>query len=81
MLVTGAFGDFLLEGSAHPWLLFAGVACSISAVVTDSRSHPSPAQDDLTKLASADAAAVTTTTTVTAAVPEPSLASAPMDTM
>ena len=60
MLICGAVGDFLLEGSAHPGLLFGGVAGCMCAVVADSQSHP-PRQppkpaDDRLRLASADSA-------------------------
>jgi drug/metabolite transporter (DMT)-like permease len=37
MLICGQIGDFALEGSSHPPLLFAGVLMCIFAVVADSR--------------------------------------------
>ena len=55
MLVCGAMGDFLLEGSARPLLLFAGVGGCMLAVVADSQSHPAPTRSSL---ASSDSATV-----------------------
>ena len=59
MLICGAIGDYLLEGSAHPLLLFAGVAGCMCAVVADSQSHPPKRRSSL---ASADGAAVAAAT-------------------
>ena len=65
MLLTGAIGDFLLEGSAHPMLFFCGVALCMCAVVSDSQSHPHRSADS--SLASADSAAATAAAALEAA--------------
>lgn len=52
MLICGGLGDFLLEGSAKPPLLFSGVAGCILAVLADSQSHVTqPASIDAVALA------------------------------
>lgn len=56
MLLTGAVGDFLLEGSAHPGRFFGGVALCMCAVVSESQSHP---RRSAPSLAPADLAAAT----------------------
>ena len=58
MLMCGSLGDYLLEGSAHPYLFFGGVTGCIGAVLADSQSHPRRPRLPL-PLASADAAAAT----------------------
>lgn len=65
MLLTGAIGNFMLEGSAHPALFFSGVALCMCAVVSDSQSHPHRSADS--SLASADSAAATAATELEAA--------------
>ena len=57
MLVCGSVGDFLLEGSANPALLWCGIAGCLCAVVADSQSHPAPSSTDQVSLTSADSAA------------------------
>lgn len=57
MLVCGAVGDFLLEGSTNPLLLFAGVLGCMAAVIADSKSHPEHAANERVELTSADGAA------------------------
>lgn len=42
MLVCGSIGDYLIDGSGKPGLLFGGIAGCIGAVVADSQSHASP---------------------------------------
>ena len=64
MLICGAVGDFLLEGSAHPGLLFGGVVGCMCAVVADSQSHPPrqpPKPADELRLVSADSAVAVAT--------------------
>jgi hypothetical protein len=64
MLICGSVGDYVMEGSAHPVLLWSGILGCLAAVVADSRSHPSsPASPLLDKAAptSTDSAAVSAT--------------------
>ena len=59
MLACGAIGDFILEGSAKPSLLWCGIAMCLFAVLADSQSHPEreiDAESDRTTLAKADSA-------------------------
>ena len=60
-LIVGGFGDFLFEGSAHPALLFCGLALCICAVIADSQSHAAQKAEavDRITLTKADGAAVT----------------------
>ena len=60
MLICGAIGDFLLEGSAHPLLLFGGVAGCMCAVVADSQSHPPKRRSSLASADGAQAVAAAT---------------------
>ena len=60
MLICGAIGDFLLEGSAHPLLLFGGVAGCGCAVVADSQSHPPKRRSSLASADGAQAVAAAT---------------------
>ena len=53
MLICGSIGDFALEGSAHPTLLFSGIAGCICAVLADSQSHASHSTKPLSKADSA----------------------------
>ena len=71
MLVCGSLGDFLLEGSANPPLLLAGVVGCMGAVLADSQSHPTPA--DKVSLASDDSAAKKNTVELPHISPTPSV--------
>lgn len=58
MLIVGSIGNFLLEGSAHPGLLWLGIAGCMAAVLADSQSHSHDvAAVDRLALAKADSAA------------------------
>ena len=58
MLMTGSIGDYLLEGSANPPLLLAGIVGCLCAVLADSQSHATKAHPvEQTGLARADSAA------------------------
>ena len=69
MLVCGSIGDYLVDGSAHPGLLFGGIAGCIGAVVADSQSHASSSADEGLSLAKNDSKATDVSETSTAEVP------------